>query len=446
MFSAVLILGAYSSYRNKNNQYFIIFISIFFILLGCLWSVPDSEDSIKNFLGKKAKYSFKVISVPQEAARKQTAFVIITKAGQNKIKLKAKLNNFNVQKLKYGSAYLAHAKLTKHHFKEKYFYNLWIKKTSSIDIVNLNLIERFFNSAYFKINGHFNLYLSKQASLFVTAVFLGRRELITSNLRKLFIDSAATHLLAISGLHIGLVSLMVFFLLRLFRIRFKMRIFISITILFLYIVLIGAQASALRAFIMYTVFALGFLFKRKVNIFNSLGFSGFLLLLINPRFVMDLGFQFSFVSVLGIITGFKLFRIKDVKGIPIIRYIKITGLMSLFVMIATAPISSFYFKKVYIMSIFSNIILIPFFTVIIFIAFILIIFSFSPFMSDLIAQALSFFSAIFINTVHFFSGFSCLVVPLGVNLLSICVYYFVLSFLVVWYFNRKKITNIGILR
>jgi len=190
----------------------------------------------------------------------------------------------------------------------------------------------------------------------------------------------------------------------------------------------------LRAVTMYSVFAFGFFFKRKTNVLNSLALAGFVALFLDSSSLFAIGFQLSFIAVLSIILGFRVFKVKPVE-IALLHYLKQIFFCSLFVTVFLTPVVSYYFGKIYILSIFYNVILIPFFTFILAVNFLLIVFSPLGFIAQSLGEVLSLFISFFIKFVQAlgsikFSFISCTFSPCG-----IAVYYFflggILTFLVI---------------
>ncbi len=146
----------------------------------------------------------------------------------------------------------------------------------------------------------------------VLALTVGMRKSVSHEMRQLFSEAGTAHLLAISGLHLGIVALFVFLLVRQ-SLRFAPRILlyieanrlaaaVTLPILWLYAVLAGLQLSTVRAGTMITVFLLSKLLLRRSDGLNSLFLAGFLILTFDPNALFDLSFQLSFISVLAILT------------------------------------------------------------------------------------------------------------------------------------------------
>jgi competence protein ComEC len=143
------------------------------------------------------------------------------------------------------------------------------------------------------------------------------------------------------------------------------------------------------------------------------------------------GFQLSFLSVFAIISGFRLFPVKFAKN-TILAYAEGIFFSSLFVTVMLTPVVSYYFAKVYILSIIYNIILIPFFTLILTINFIFIIFSPLAVLAQSIGRVLSILIDLFYSLIKFLSSIKFSYITLRFSSLAVSVYYAVLAIIVVF--------------
>ena len=123
----------------------------------------------------------------------------------------------------------------------------------------------------------------------MTAFILGDRSGLSKEVYSVFKYTGTVHILAISGLHIGII---IFLLLVLRE---------SGLFLLFYSFVTGLRPSVIRAVIMGTTFLLSFLVKKEYHVYNSLGLAAIIILAIWPWQVFDVGFQLSFLSVLSII-------------------------------------------------------------------------------------------------------------------------------------------------
>ncbi|AHM59711.1 comec/rec2-related protein [Flammeovirgaceae bacterium 311] len=148
------------------------------------------------------------------------------------------------------------------------------------------------------------LVADREAAGVVSAMVLGHRAALDRSLRQAYADAGVMHVLAVSGLHVGIVY---GFLLLLFS-RFQKKkwqrwgwLVLCLLVLWLYAWLTGLAPSAMRAALMFSIIALGKASKLKGNIYNSIGLSAFLLLAFNPLLIKQVGFQLSYAAVIGIV-------------------------------------------------------------------------------------------------------------------------------------------------
>lgn len=134
----------------------------------------------------------------------------------------------------------------------------------------------------------------------VSSMVLGRKAVnLPYDIQDQFLQSGLAHILAASGFHVSLLLGVVLGITR--QLKVSLRFAIGIGVLLLYVGLTGLQPSILRASLMGIAGLLGLLTERKVNATGSLLVIATILLLINPLWIIDLGFQFSFLATLGLI-------------------------------------------------------------------------------------------------------------------------------------------------
>ncbi|WP_244210956.1 ComEC/Rec2 family competence protein [Tenacibaculum singaporense] len=197
----------------------------------------------------------------------------------------------------------------------------------------------------------------------INALLLGQRQEISKGLLESYTNAGAIHILAISGLHIGILLLLLSYVFKpLEKLPKGMIIKTASIVLFLwsFAFIAGLSASVIRAVTMFTFIAIGQSFKRKKIIEYSLISSMFFLLLIKPMFLFDVGFQLSYLAVFGIIWVqpllYNLWRPKlwllD-KGWSLFT-------VSIAAQAGILPISLYYFHQFPGLFMLSNLIIIPF--------------------------------------------------------------------------------------
>ena len=138
----------------------------------------------------------------------------------------------------------------------------------------------------------------------INALLLGQRQDISKNTYKSFTTSGTVHILAISGLHIGLLLLLLSIVFKPFTYFKYGNVMVSISIVLLlwsYAFIVGMSASVVRAVTMFSLFTIALYSHRLTNTYNTLVMSAFLLLLWDPYYVFDIGFQMSYSAVFAII-------------------------------------------------------------------------------------------------------------------------------------------------
>ena len=219
-----------------------------------------------------------------------------------------------------------------------------------------------------RLRRHLNIRLKDHAFSYdqmslINALFLGQRQEIDTEIYQNYSNAGAVHILAISGLHIGIVLLIFQTLLKPLE-RFKkgslIKTLIIVLLLWSFAFIAGLSASVTRAVTMFTVFAVALNLKRPHNVYNTLAISVFLILLFKPRFLFDVGFQLSYLAVLGIVSVQPmLFRLmKRPKSWVVNKYWE-TLTVTLAAQFGILPLSLFYFHKFPLLFLLSNLVIIP---------------------------------------------------------------------------------------
>ena len=182
----------------------------------------------------------------------------------------------------------------------------------------------------------------------LSALTLGYKRDLDPETKRVFTASGASHVLAVSGLHVGIVFWVITLLFGFLRSRKNGRVLfvmISISILWFYTFITGLSPSVMRAATMFSIFVVGENINRKSNIYNSLAASAFILLLINPNNLFEVGFQLSYAAVFGIVfLQPKLQKLVLVKN-KFTRFFWTLITVSIAAQIATFPITTFYFGQ-----------------------------------------------------------------------------------------------------
>lgn len=226
----------------------------------------------------------------------------------------------------------------------------------------------------------------------MNALLLGQRKDISQDLVEDYTRAGAIHILAVSGLHVGIILFMFNFLLKpleIFKNGKLIRIILMIVFLWLFALIAGLSASVVRAVTMFSAVAIGQVISRKNSIYNSLILSMFFLLLLKPMFLFDVGFQLSYLAVFGIVwIQPKLYAMWNPKWRIIDFYWKLST-VSMAAQCVVLPLSLYYFHQFPGLFMLSNLVIIPFLGVILFVGIISMVLSIFNLLPDIIMQAYS---------------------------------------------------------
>jgi len=186
----------------------------------------------------------------------------------------------------------------------------------------------------------------------IQATLLGGNASINKDLQALFAQAGISHIIAISGMHIGILVIILMWLLINLGLTRKSAFYWIIFILFVFMVLICFMASAVRSALMGFLVLWAMYLGRFNKILNSLILAGALLLLFNPRlFRDDIGFQLSFLALLGMIWLYPVFQTwADNRRIPEWWGIRDGFILTITAQVFTAPIIAYNFSQVSLIS------------------------------------------------------------------------------------------------
>lgn len=202
---------------------------------------------------------------------------------------------------------------------------------------------------------------STTSQLFIASLGLGDRTDFSAELTQKLSFAGVIHLFAISGLHVGIVfGLMMILGLPLLRFPYgrKLRIVFSLLMIWLYAWFIGFSPSVTRAALMLTIYYATFLLQRPTNIYHTLCLAAFILLLIQPHQLFDVGFLLSFSAVFFIVYFNPIREKFKMKILKRWRKIYDIAVISLFAQLGVMPVILYYFGNFSFLFLFANILLI----------------------------------------------------------------------------------------
>lgn len=248
---------------------------------------------------------------------------------------------------------------------EKYYTSLGvacrIKKAEVTIVKDPGLMDRIINLVRDKLSNSIISISDEESAPVLTAVFTGDKENLTPKIKQLYSDCGIGHILAISGLHISLIGLAIFKMLRFLGASKKISSAVSIIIMLFYVCMTGMSPSAVRAFIMYALLLLAGIGKRSYDSVTAALTAAAVLVLINPMYLYNSGFQLSFLAILGTIfyavidKGFMLKK-KAVKALTANLCINLT----------TMPVIMYNYYQLPLLSLPINLCVIPLMSLVLF--------------------------------------------------------------------------------
>lgn len=398
---SLLLLNKYlHSYLGLTSTLMVLILSG---ILSLYYNDPTNHNqfysNIPNFdTNQTQQIIFEPIKRLKPSDKFEKLIIKINQLNNNTCKGKALLyipiSKHKNQPLAYGNLYMVHTKLNsiskpnnpyqfdykKYMERQSIYYSAALKKDQDYTLVgkikNVNQYAGYLRKVLIKNINEGNLNASSKA--LIHAIILGQRQDIDPKTYSSYVNSGAVHLLAVSGLHVGMITLIFgFILMPLERIKHGKLIakFFLILLLWCYALITGGSASVCRAVTMFSFLILGTLIKRPTKTINNLAVSALLLLIINPNFIFDVGFQLSYLAVLGIVIIHPMLNKLIKPKYKILKYFWTLVTVSLSAQIAVFPLTIYYFKQFPGLFLITNILLIPIMGLVIIIGLLLLVFT-----------------------------------------------------------------------
>lgn len=252
---------------------------------------------------------------------------------------------------------------------EDFDYGRYLKSQGyegTIDIKYYNVVKNnLFYSKLFNLKDKISKsikYLYKDKSKFINSILIGEKENLDEDIKEIFSKTGVSHILALSGLHVSILILVIGCSLGKINRLYKLLI-ISI-ILWLYSIMVGQSPSIIRAIVCSIISYLSIFIHERTDGISSLSLIGTILVVSNPYIIYNISFQLSFLATLSIIYFYGYINSK-------IKFKLIA--LTLAANILTTPIVYLHFKNISLVSVISNVVVVPFLSIIIYISIISVI-------------------------------------------------------------------------
>ncbi len=351
-------------FRKHLQRYFILFTAVSFISIGYMvlanYNSTHFEDEkstgvlvlrVDEFQ-KKEDWSKGVAHVcllndnRLKASKKRVVFYVETKQEINKydviqvattlfpIENKNNPGDFNLQLFwkSKGIKEMCFFQEDDFQFLDKVPNNSFYDFIADLNMLFISILETYLNGDELAIG---------------TALILGDKSLLDSEIRNAFTSTGAMHALAVSGLHVGIILPIFLGFFKLFGkyIKRKQAVIIVVGILWIYALMTGFSPSVIRAVFMFSVLALAQIMGRNYNPINTLFFTAFVLLVFQPLYLFDIGFQLSYIAMLGIFTfNKKVSNWVQTKN-KILKFFWEGTAVGLSAQFMTVPLSLYYFHQ-----------------------------------------------------------------------------------------------------
>ncbi len=302
------------------------------------------------------------------------------------------------------------------------------------------LFTRLANVRRSMANKVFNSMLSPDAQHFVVALLLGDSHYIDKTTRAEFSTAGIAHVLALSGLHVGLIALLIYCLL--FPLDYiglkKLRLVITLGAIALFAVFTGLSPSVVRATVMTGFVFASLVFHRRSVPLNALAMAALVILVFSPFDLFNAGFQLSFITVGSILLFARVpERLRSDK--QWVNHLTTTVITSAVAMLSTVALTAYYFHNVSLMSVIANVLVLMLMPVFMVLAAIMLLVTAAGLEWSVLNRTLD---AIY----QYFHGVARMVnaMPLShvsgvyVSAVGVVLYFVIMGFVILWLYRRKR--------
>lgn len=371
-------------------------IAVCFVLLGWLLTARQKESLRVQWPEEEVKYEAVVLSEPQEKPKTMAVDIMLVKSGQ---KLKGYFyKDERSRGLRIGDGLSIQSRIREnsnwhrgafdyrryleiHGFTGSTFVSSWKWQKVRVSLEGLSRLER--TKLYFlRLRTRLLKRLAVDESsgdqyAVVAAMALGDKSALMKELKEVYAVTGASHVLALSGLHLGIIYTLLSLLIIGRRWQMVSQMLIVLCI-WAFVFLVGMSTSVVRSATMLTVYALLSLGYRDKMTVNTLAFTAIVMLMVHPLSLYDVGFQMSFMAVLAILVFMPLleglFPTEYLLTHQSVRWLWSMVAVSVSAQIGVAPLIAYYFGRFSTFFLLTNFIVIPAATLILWLSPVVLLF------------------------------------------------------------------------
>lgn len=327
------------------------------------------------------------------------------------------------------------------------FHNVFLKEKDWVLLKDkkVNGFKQFIFTAREKILATLrtNLNAGKDELGIAEALLIGYTNDLDKDLVQAYSNTGVVHIIAISGMHLGLIYIMLVWLFAktpgIKRSKWMQAVLI-LSCLWLFSLLTGGSASVLRSAVMFSFITLGkTIFTKHSSVYNSLAASAFAMLIYNPYYLWDVGFQLSYLAVTGIVIFQKpIYNLAYIKNKWVNKIWEMLAI-TLAAQILTFPVCIYYFHQFPNLFLITNLIAVPLSTLILFAEIALVAFSWIPFVGMYLGKITGWLVWLMNKVILWVNDFSFAVWDkIPANVLSTWLLYAVVVGISTWLINKNK--------
>lgn len=349
---------------------------LFFITLGAFRTLPHSisHKSLVKLRDRRVQYEIRILK------RKEGEILSLALDGK-KITIPERVLLANAPPLSPGTAIKIEGRMRRRPRRSHHLFNSDpFEKDSLFSIIVENwdyLDQGILGKLRTKLENYVReVTWNSQNRMLLMAFLAGVRRGLRGDIKEAFKKSGIYHTLALSGLHLGIIGGVTESVFSLSRIQRPLSGILTVIVLGVYAKTVGIRPSLMRALIFFAVFILSFSLSRRHSSINALGVAGLLSLLYSPFWILDLGFQLSYLATFGILSALPYLRLRNLP--KTLRLLFLSLGISISAQLFTAPILASTFGRIPLLGPLSNLIAVPLLTLILTESLILLIFFQTP--------------------------------------------------------------------